>query len=304
MERVLKAGAFAQLCRTTKETLRHYDRLGLLEPFAYSAAGYKLYSITQYADFAFISALQGAGLSLAEIKGFLHNPEIRSLDAVLQEQVEKIEHQQAELERKKEVLQTTLYQTEYLRSWFNDADVHISQTGYRWRIRECCEEYFIETATPYTEDREQDFIEAISDHVAFCEDQGWGSAFQEAYRVDAAVLDSGEYSKGFCAEASIPQPIESLRLRIKPAGTYLCWLNRIEWDLLVVRDQIAAEDHSETIPDENPMFVAYDALRKFAADQGWKLYGDLYDVVLSLYGGQLSDALYTEVSMLVSRESS
>ena len=32
MKALMKTGDFAQLCRTTKETLRHYDQLGLLCP--------------------------------------------------------------------------------------------------------------------------------------------------------------------------------------------------------------------------------------------------------------------------------
>ena len=44
MTALLKAGEFAQLCRTTKEALRHYDRIGLLCPAARGENGYKLYS--------------------------------------------------------------------------------------------------------------------------------------------------------------------------------------------------------------------------------------------------------------------
>ena len=47
------------------------------------------------------------------------------------------------------------------------------------------------------------------------------------------------------------------------------------------------------------MFAAYNAMLSFAAAQGWRLSGDLYDEVLSLYGGDFKDAVYTEISMLV-----
>lgn len=70
---------------------------------------------------------------------------------------------------------------------------------------------------------------------------------------------------------------------------YLQWLNGIELKKCLDSGSM----------DTNPMFGAYDAMRGFAKAQGWTFSGDLYDVVLSLYGGNLADALYTEISMRV-----
>ena len=40
METLLKSGEFANLCRTTKETLRHYAKVGLLVPVFQAENGY------------------------------------------------------------------------------------------------------------------------------------------------------------------------------------------------------------------------------------------------------------------------
>lgn len=142
-----------------------------------------------------------------------------------------------------------------------------------------------------------DFISSLLDHVAYCEAQGWTATFQEAYRIDEAHVVVGDYAGGFCAEERIPKQIKSPRLRIKPAGTYLQWLNRIDLAMFVGCEgevpEIAAGDSSS---ENNPMFAAYDALDVFAKEQGITLVGDLYDVVLSLYGGSFKEAIYTEVS--------
>lgn len=42
---LLKAGEFAHLCGTTKETLRHYKDIGLLMPVAKAENGYQLLSL-------------------------------------------------------------------------------------------------------------------------------------------------------------------------------------------------------------------------------------------------------------------
>ena len=59
--RYLRSGQFAALCRTTKETLRHYRAIGLIEPAFVSDSGYAYYSPLQLGDFMLVAALQRAG---------------------------------------------------------------------------------------------------------------------------------------------------------------------------------------------------------------------------------------------------
>ena len=114
MDALLKAGEFARLCRTTKETLRHYDRIGLLSPTMRGENGYKLYSFMQLVDFSLISALQSAGLSLAEVRDFLEKPESPRLQTVLEERVAVIEEQRRALAAKQRTLESALDQSRYL----------------------------------------------------------------------------------------------------------------------------------------------------------------------------------------------
>ena len=67
-KKLLKVGEFARLCHTTKETLLHYDRKGLLQPRYISENGYRFYSMEQFFDFDMISLLKETGSSLEEIK--------------------------------------------------------------------------------------------------------------------------------------------------------------------------------------------------------------------------------------------
>ena len=65
---LMKTADFAQFCRTTKETLFHYDRIGLLKPVRVTEAGYRLYRPDQFFFFAVIALLQQADMPLAEIR--------------------------------------------------------------------------------------------------------------------------------------------------------------------------------------------------------------------------------------------
>lgn len=65
---LLKTADFARFCRTTKETLFHYDRIGLLKPARVTDAGYRLYRPDQFFFLSVISLLQQADMSLADIR--------------------------------------------------------------------------------------------------------------------------------------------------------------------------------------------------------------------------------------------
>ncbi len=67
MDSFLKCGEFAALCGTTKNTLIHYDRLGLLSPAYVTESGYRCYLPSQRYLFSSIRALCDAGLSLEEV---------------------------------------------------------------------------------------------------------------------------------------------------------------------------------------------------------------------------------------------
>ena len=69
----LTAGAFAALCGTTKETLRHYKDLGLLVPVRRGENGYGYYDAEQFYDFYAIAIFRQTGTPLTEIRRCLQD---------------------------------------------------------------------------------------------------------------------------------------------------------------------------------------------------------------------------------------
>ena len=63
----LTSGAFAELCGTTKETLRHYKDMGLLLPAHRGDNNYSYYDVEQFYDFYAISIFRQTGTPLEEI---------------------------------------------------------------------------------------------------------------------------------------------------------------------------------------------------------------------------------------------
>ena len=70
-ETLYTTGEFAKLCGVKKQTLFHYDEIGLLKPEFVQSNGYRRYSHNQYQTYLLISCLKEAGMSLQEIKDYL-----------------------------------------------------------------------------------------------------------------------------------------------------------------------------------------------------------------------------------------
>ena len=84
-EPILSIGRLAKEAGVNRETLRYYERLGLLSPDERTAAGYRLYGARGAGRLRFIKRAQAFGFSLEEIRELLSlRPEsARSCDRVM-----------------------------------------------------------------------------------------------------------------------------------------------------------------------------------------------------------------------------
>ena len=76
MKGYIKTAEFARLCKTTKNTLIHYDQMGVLKPATLGSNGYRYYALNDQYRFFAIRALADAGFSLSEVNEVLaeYNP--------------------------------------------------------------------------------------------------------------------------------------------------------------------------------------------------------------------------------------
>ena len=70
---ILSISEFAKLKNITTETLRHYDRIGLLKPAYVTKSGRRMYSIRQYERLGTILELRAIGMTLNEIQEYFDN---------------------------------------------------------------------------------------------------------------------------------------------------------------------------------------------------------------------------------------
>lgn len=97
--------AFAQLCGCTAQTLRYYDRIGLLRPVQVDKwTGYRYYEKRQALDYVRIRSLQAADFTIGEIGQLLQATE----EAVQAAFAQKIAAQEQKLMRIREIQQQYL----------------------------------------------------------------------------------------------------------------------------------------------------------------------------------------------------
>lgn len=97
-------GQFAKLCGVKKQTLFHYDHIGLMKPAFVDEKGFRLYAPEQYQDFLMISCLKETGMELSQIREWLADEGGNSREEALRSCIERLDARIARLERVRQVL--------------------------------------------------------------------------------------------------------------------------------------------------------------------------------------------------------
>jgi DNA-binding transcriptional MerR regulator len=81
MKNDIKIGELAELCGVSRDTVRFYERLGLLRQPARTPSRHRIYDLNAVARLRFIRGSQRLGLTLEDIRRLLRLREARGPDA-------------------------------------------------------------------------------------------------------------------------------------------------------------------------------------------------------------------------------
>lgn len=282
--RYLRSGQFAALCRTTKDTLRHYRAIGLIEPVLVSDNGYAYYSPLQLGDFMLVAVLQRAGSSLAGIRRYLEDPQAPELEAMISECIDRLEAEHRALRDRQRFLQKTLDRSRTLSKWLTMKD--------NWRVVDMPEERFyeIDVSALFSEggvepEQERRILNDLVDTGRSLIDQGMASQMQGCYRVGLQALLEGHPEQDFhLCICSTPFGRRHTR-HTRPPGRYYQRLRCASIDNLLV--------------SEGMLFNACKELVDEVKGHGFIPVGDLYEQELSLYTGDITAESYTEMSIRI-----
>lgn len=104
-------GALAKRAGVRIDTVRYYERNGLLYPGSRLQSGYRRYGPTEVARLRFIRRAQALGFSLKEVRELLALSSLRDVARVkrtAQRKLADVEHRLAELERMRRGLATLI----------------------------------------------------------------------------------------------------------------------------------------------------------------------------------------------------
>ncbi|MDF9823687.1 DNA-binding transcriptional MerR regulator/effector-binding domain-containing protein [Breznakia sp. PF5-3] len=242
---LLTTGEFAKLCNTTKNTLFHYDQIGLLKPNIIKNNGYRYYSIDQFSTFDLISVLRESGSSLKEIKAFM-------------------EHQNSEnfikiLEEKKNILNK---QKQYITELTNSINHIIKNTKkalhtsyFVPRLEHWNLGYIITTPFTSSPKDDKDYYDCLSKHIAYCQQHNISDDLSYGIIYDAQGVLQNEF-KDLAYFSYLNKRKNIPFVKEQPAGMYL-----------VIEHKGTYRSMSET----------YDIIRNYIKEYHLKVIGDFYE---------------------------
>ncbi|MFV0517730.1 MAG: MerR family transcriptional regulator [Aminipila sp.] len=201
-------GEFAKLCNVKKQTLFHYDDIGIFSPEFLGENGYRYYSYQQLEVFEVIAMLKEMDMPLKEIKRYLDSRTPEALILLLDEKKKEVEAKIKELEWLKAYLKMKTELT------IEGLKAETEKVFYV----EMPEEYLI--ATEYngkTDDKS--IAAAIIQHYKYCHDLGMNMI----HSIGSTVKTSNMPIRDVYSYAHIYTKVESQKyphIQIKPAGTY------------------------------------------------------------------------------------
>ncbi|GKX67068.1 MerR family transcriptional regulator [Inconstantimicrobium mannanitabidum] len=90
INKYFNTGEFAKLCNIKKQTLFHYDDIGLFSPEIKTENGYRYYSVQQFEVFNVILALKELKMPLKEIKEYMDNRTPESLIDLFEHKINEV----------------------------------------------------------------------------------------------------------------------------------------------------------------------------------------------------------------------
>lgn len=157
LNKYFNTGEFAKLCNVKKQTLFHYDDIGIFSPEIKDENGYRYYSYQQFDVFNVISILKEINMPLKEIKIYLDNRTPDGLIGLFEEKIVQVDKEIDDLKRIRSLMETKIALTKKARS------IDYSKIS----IEHLDEDYLI-LSKSIENVSHKDYLKIISAHMNYC----------------------------------------------------------------------------------------------------------------------------------------
>ena len=213
----LSIGQMAELNHVSEQTLRLYDKEGLLVPRCVDpVTGYRYYHIIQSAKLDLIQNMKVYGMTLRQIRSFLDSNDPAALRALLSEQAASIEERIRQLRRSQSAITRTLDNYRRYEAMPRNGEIFLEYIPERRIFRYSCDvNYFDQDESGYEYMLRQMKTNLVANNMPLSYFTNIGTIIRREHLVPDALFSNEVFL--FVDENDSSQAMETL-----PAASYLC----------------------------------------------------------------------------------
>ena len=213
----LSIGQMAELNHVSEQTLRLYDKEGLLVPRCVDpVTGYRYYHIIQSAKLDLIQNMKVYGMTLRQIRSFLDSNDPAALREMLSEQVTSIEERIRQLRRSQSAITRTLDNYRRYEAMPQNGEIFLEYIPERRIFRYSCDvNYFDQDESGYEYMLRQMKTNLVANNMPLSYFTNIGTIIRREHLVPDALFSNEVFL--FVDENDSSQAMETL-----PAASYLC----------------------------------------------------------------------------------
>ena len=213
----LSIGQMAELNHVSEQTLRLYDKEGLLVPRCVDpVTGYRYYHIIQSAKLDLIQNMKIYGMTLRQIRSFLDSNDPSALRAMLSEQAASIEERIRQLRRSQSAITRTLDNYRRYEAMPRNGEIFLEYIPERRIFRYSCDvNYFDQDESGYEYMLRQMKTNLVANNMPLSYFTNIGTIIRREHLVPDALFSNEVFL--FVDEDDSSQAMETL-----PAASYLC----------------------------------------------------------------------------------
>ena len=213
----LSIGQMAELNHVSEQTLRLYDKEGLLVPRCVDpVTGYRYYHIIQSAKLDLIQNMKVYGMTLRQIRSFLDSNDPAALREMLSEQAASIEERIRQLRRSQSAITRTLDNYRRYEAMPRNGEIFLEYIPERRIFRYSCDvNYFDQDESGYEYMLRQMKTNLVANNMPLSYFTNIGTIIRREHLVPDALFSNEVFL--FVDEGDSSQAMETL-----PAASYLC----------------------------------------------------------------------------------
>lgn len=213
----LSIGQMAELNHVSEQTLRLYDKEGLLVPRCVDpVTGYRYYHIIQSAKLDLIQNMKVYGMTLRQIRSFLDSNDPAALREMLSEQAASIEERIRQLRRSQSAITRTLDNYRRYEAMPRNGEIFLEYIPERRIFRYSCDvNYFDQDESGYEYMLRQMKANLVANNMPLSYFTNIGTIIRREHLVPDALFSNEVFL--FVDEDDSSQAMETL-----PAASYLC----------------------------------------------------------------------------------